>query len=150
MTKNDVLRKILRHKLEEIKIRNPSYSKRKLAIDSGISSGSLIDFLNGKRDFSLKTINRIIENCDFKPNEIQKIQHAHFDDMLEFDSLSNVIFEFNNEGVNEFRKSIQKLHRRCKKLEKSFSGEKTFKIQISDMNLKQWIATTLVHRQKRR
>jgi hypothetical protein len=134
MTKNDVLRKILNQKLDEIKARNPSYSKRKLALDSGVSSGSLIDFLNGKRDFSLKTINRLLENCNFNPNEIKNIEYAQIDDALDFDSLCKVIFEFNNEGVNEFIKTIKKLHRRCKKLEKTFSGGKTFKIEISKMD----------------
>ncbi len=137
MTKNDVLRKLLNQKYEERKNRNQSYSKRKLALDTGVSSGSLIDFLNGKRDFSLKTINRLIASCNFKPGEIQNIEYAHTDEKDDFDYFCKVMFEFNKEGVNEFIKTIKKLHKKCKQLEKTFSGGKTFKIEISKIDFKQ-------------
>ena len=76
----DCFRTELKDQLEELKKKNPRYSLRAMSRAFKISSGTLSEFLNEKRTFSLKKIETILGVTDLelvKTRElIRKIKSA--------------------------------------------------------------------------
>lgn len=63
------IRETIRHKLIEIKQRNPNYSLRSLAQKLKINPGTLSAFLKGNRSFSLDILHELLMGIDIDPLE---------------------------------------------------------------------------------
>lgn len=103
--KNSFLKEHLRAKFESITQRNPRYSLRKLAMELGISSGSLTDFLNGKRVFSQKVLAKIISKLKLTEKELKFFNELPLEPIREFDGGNLTLhFHLNDEGRKKSRK----------------------------------------------
>lgn len=136
MKTNDFLRSVLLARLFEIKARNPKYSKRKFAADIQVSSGALTEFLDGKRDFNQKTINRII--CLLKltaaEQETHSSQVASSEAQLDFSRPIKV--SLSDKGLAEIRHALQKLERKIKIYGVKFRGDNDLEINfVENRNL---------------
>jgi transcriptional regulator with XRE-family HTH domain len=122
MTKNEILRRIVRDQISNYQNRNPNYSKRKFASKIPISSGSLIDFLNGKRDFSNKTINKIASSLNLPSEELKKLASAP--DFTEFitGNSTQIKISVNSEAVNKIDRLMRLFSNRLKKIEEDSPG----------------------------
>ena len=122
MTKNEILREIVKHKISLVQKRNPNYSKRKFAADINMSSGSLIDFLNGKRDFSNKTINKIASKLNLQAQDLKQLSNAP--DFIDFltGSATQIKFSINPNAVNKLDRVMRLFFNRLKKLEEEWPG----------------------------
>lgn len=68
------LQETLRVKLDELKLKNSSFSLRSFAKMLEVSPASLSEFLNGKRKLSPKMINKVVDRLCLSPQEQSIIQ----------------------------------------------------------------------------
>jgi hypothetical protein len=130
MTKNEILREIVKHRISLIQKRNPSYSKRKFAADIDMSSGSLIDFLNGKREFSSKTINKIVSRLDLQSKEMHQIASAPAFIELLPGSAIQIKFSVKLDSVTKLDRIIRLFLNRLKKFEEESPGQHECSVEI--------------------
>lgn len=135
VSKNTFILKILKNKFEGIKKRNPRYSIRGLAKELEISSGSLTDFLNEKRIFSLKILHKLVTKLNLNEKELK-----YFDELplVATKSISNdqvsVQFSLSEEGRKKSRKARADFVNKLSKLESTHKGSKREKIVITEEN----------------
>ena len=129
--KNSLIKDILKTRYEKISTRNPRYSLRKLAKELEISSGSLTDFLNGKRVFSLKVLIKIINKIKLTEKELSQFNDLPLEPIKEF-SGHNISVQFNlsEEGRLKSRKLRQDFIKKLSRLETIFVGNKKETISI--------------------
>ena len=147
MSKNDILREIMILRLSSKQERNKSYSKRKFASDVGISSGSLIDFLNSKREFNEKTINSISEKIMLSEKELLQIKDAPVFKDERSDPYSEFKIYLSDKGLVELNNSLKKFLRRCKKIEQKSPGEIHLKLDFLLLDMQEKIKKENQHTQ---
>ncbi len=69
MTEQVTLQQILINKFEEMRIRNPQFSRRAFSRRIGLSPGATSELLNGKRQVSAKVVERIVSRLSLDPQE---------------------------------------------------------------------------------
>jgi hypothetical protein len=122
--KNSFLKELLRTKYETITSRNPRYSLRKLAMELGISSGSLTDFLNGKRVFSHKVMLKIILKLKLSDKDLRTFNDLPLEPIREFDGGNLTLhFHLNDEGRAKSRKLRKNFIKKLIRLETIYQGE---------------------------
>lgn len=133
--KNSFLKEHLRSKFETINQRNPRYSLRKLAMELGISSGSLTDFLNGKRFFSQKALLKIISKLKLSEKALKEFDDLPLEPIREFDGGNLTLhFHLNEEGRKKSRKLRKDFIKKLIRLESIHQGEKRETISIIEID----------------
>jgi transcriptional regulator with XRE-family HTH domain len=121
--KNSYLKEHIRAKFDSITQRNPRYSLRKLAMELGISSGSLTDFLNGKRVFSQKVLLKIISKLKLTEKELKIFNELPLEPIREFDGGNLTLhFHLNDEGRKKSRKLRKDFIKKLIRLETLYQG----------------------------
>lgn len=90
MEAQSYLREVLLTRLNEIKLKNPLYSLRAFSKTTGIHHAALSEFLNGKRSFSKKMADRIVENLALGPDYQEDIDLLYAGKKLRKKTKSNV------------------------------------------------------------
>lgn len=73
MQNQNHLRKILLENFTIMKGRNPAFSLRSYAMKLGVSPASLSEIMNGKRNITAKTANKVFERLNISPVEKEKL-----------------------------------------------------------------------------
>jgi len=96
MNKQEKLRLLLREKYLCIKSRNPQFSLRGFAVKLGISSGSLVDFMKGNRNFSSRKLESVLDKLDLSTEERNK-----FEAILDENDEWHITFNINKSAAKE-------------------------------------------------
>jgi transcriptional regulator with XRE-family HTH domain len=133
--KNSYLKELLRAKFETITQRNPRYSLRKFAMELGISSGSLTDFLNGKRVFSQKVLLKIISKLKLTEKELAEFNELPQEPIREFDGGNLTLhFHLNEEGRKKSRKLRKDFIKKLIRIETLYYGNLRETVSIVETN----------------
>lgn len=69
MQEQVAIQRVLLTKYEELKSKNPHFSRRAFSQKLGLSAGSVCELLNGQRKISIKLAERIAQNLSLDPQE---------------------------------------------------------------------------------
>jgi uncharacterized protein (TIGR02147 family) len=102
MNEQMAIQKILFTKYEEIRIRNPQYSRRAFSKKLGLSAGAMSELFNGRRRVSAKLAERLATRLSLDPQERADL-FSHFPDEKRHTSKDEVDPQYLQLSADQFR-----------------------------------------------